>query len=357
MARPKREVPWLDQRNGIYYACWYDPEARTRRRISLGTSDSSEAQARFAAFLVEGEAITKPRTVGLTVEVAINDYLREHVRTRCADPRRQEDAANRLREFFGGTPLSAVGIPQCRNYAAARRAGLVGTPARRSGKRKEVGDSTIRRELTVLSAAAHHAKAWKRLKEMPSIELPSERRLGADDQAPFYSRAELDAMLAMAEGELFHFIVLAYWTGARRASVEELTRKQVLLDQRQILLQKPGKRATKKRQPIVPVLKQMEPSLAALLAESAAAKRERLFKTGDFYHPFSKLCLALGIEKARAHPHILRHTRATHLLQGGASIYTVARLLGDTVATIDRVYGHHSHAAIAQELEERNDRV
>ncbi len=38
----------------------------------------------------------------------------------------------------------------------------------------------------------------------------------------------------------------------------------------------------------------------------------------------------------------MRHSRATHLLQAGVDIYTVARLLGDSVTTVERVYGHHS---------------
>jgi integrase len=347
VARPKREVPWLGLRNGIYQAFWYEPATRETRRCSLGTKDSGEAQARFAAFLVEGDAITQPRLPGLTTEQAIDDYLREHVRKNCANPRRQEDAARHLVEFFGGTPIHTIDIPRSRAYADARRAGTIGTPARRSGKSSKVGDSTIRRELTVLTAAANHAVAWKRLKEMPSVELPYERRLGQDDEALYYTKPELDALMTMADGELFHYIVLAYWTGARRASIEELTRPQVKFDQKQILLQKPGKRATKKRQPIVPILKEMRPTLDALMATG----RERLFSVADFFHPYRKLCFLVGIDEKRAHPHILRHTRATHLLQKGVSLHTVARLLGDTLATVDRVYGHHSATAVAEEID------
>ncbi len=40
-------------------------------------------------------------------------------------------------------------------------------------------------------------------------------------------------------------------------------------------------------------------------------------------------------------PHVLRHTRATHLLQDRKSPWAVANLLGDTVKTVLDVYGHH----------------
>lgn len=48
--------------------------------------------------------------------------------------------------------------------------------------------------------------------------------------------------------------------------------------------------------------------------------------------------------------HTLRHTFASHLLMQGADILTVARLLGDTVDTVDKTYAHlarsHTRAAV-----------
>lgn len=350
MPRPKRGVPWLEWRDGVAYAFWYDEAERKTKRLSLRTRDSREAQDRFAAFLVEGEAITAPRSDVITVPQALDDYRREHVAANCADPRRQEDAIVHLKAFFGDRPLSSVDIPASHKYAHARRKGIIGVESRRSGKSRCASDGTIRRELNVLLAAANHARRMKRLVEMPAVDLPKERRLSADEEAPYYTKEELALLRTEAEGELRHFIDLAYWTGARRASIEELTRSQVKWDRRLIQLQKPGKVATKKRQPIVPILTEMEPALKALW--EASAHRDRLFVTTDFYRPFRELCEDLGFTD-RSHPHLLRHTRATHLLQDGVPLYTVARLLGDTMATVERVYGHHSHDHIAKELEGR----
>jgi len=58
----------------------------------------------------------------------------------------------------------------------------------------------------------------------------------------------------------------------------------------------------------------------------------------------------------KANPHILRHSRATHLLQDGVSIYDVARLLGDSVQTIERVYGHHSPDYLAEAIKVRRSK-
>jgi integrase len=41
-----------------------------------------------------------------------------------------------------------------------------------------------------------------------------------------------------------------------------------------------------------------------------------------------------------AHPHRLRHSYATHLLEAGTPIHHVAELLGDSVATVEATYSH-----------------
>lgn len=347
MPRRKSDTPWQEWRDGWAYAMWYDADAKRTKRLSLGTKNAAEAAARFAHFLAEGEAIMSPEAPGqLTASEALNAYLLEHVNLKCADPGRQEIAVRNLVAFFQDALISEIDIPKSRAYATARRAGAIGGD--RFGHRKRAADPTIRRELNVLIAAANHAVRWKRLnaQDMPRIELPTDSGISADEQAPFYTPAELQRLIAAAEDELQDFIILAYATGARRASVTELDRSQVRWDQQRIILQKPGKIATKKRQPIVPILPgSMTEALKRLWARSEG--RERLFSDLDFYRRFKSLCRRLGL---RGHPHWLRHSRATHLLQDGVSIYAVARLLGDTVQTVEKVYGHHSHEDMAAQL-------
>jgi integrase len=357
MSRTRKKVPQPIWRNGWAYASWYDPRTRTTKRISLGTQDPHEAAARFAHYLVEGKAITEPEALNqLTVSQALDHYLLEHVATACADPGRQEIAVRNLKAFFGDTLLAEIDIPKSRRYAAARRAGEIG--GNRHGHKKVGSDPTIRRELNVLIAAANHAVRWKRLnaQDVPRIELPTDSGIGKDDEAPFFSRHELSAMLAVArvrDEELALFIELAYYTGARRASITDLTRNQVDWEHKRILLQRPGKKATKKRQPIVPIL----PGGMTVCLErlwELSGEREKLFSDLDFYRRFKTLCRGQGLGQ-RDHPHLLRHSRATHLLQDGVSIYAVARLLGDTVQTVERVYGHHSHEAMAAQLATNGD--
>lgn len=354
MARPKKDVPWFDRRSesgrGYFYAFWYDAEARQTRRLSLRTNDPVKAEARFANFLAEGAELRRPRAEGLTVAQALDDYVKEHVDVKCADPKRQRDATVHLKEFFGGRPLAGIDVPASQGYAAARSAGLIGGGARR--KTKEGSPATIRRELVTLMAAANHARWMGRFVGEIQVDLPPERRLGPDDEAPYYEIEELERIFAAAAdvgGEDEIFVRLLYYTGARRRSLENLDRAQVKWAARRLILQKPGKVATKKRQPIVPILKVMEPWVEKLLETGG---RSRLFVNADFYRHYVAICECAGIDEARRNPHTMRHTRATHLLQDGKSIYDVAKLLGDTVATVERVYGHHSADQLANRLED-----
>ena len=279
MARPKRTTPWLarrgDPHNGTFYAFWYDAAARETKRLSMATADPGKAEVKFAEFLLGGREIRLPRPKGLTVALALADYMAEHVEKNCADTGRQEDAISHLKAFMGDRLLSEVDVPLSRQYAEARRLGQIG-----GGKRRTVragASSTIRRELNVLVAAANHAVWMKRDGAVAvSVDLPPEKRLGQDDEAPYYTLDELDRIFAAADAydeknktDVSQFMHLLYQTGARRRSIEDLGRGQVRQREKQILLQKPGKRSTKKRQPIVPILKAMEPALAVLLVAIA----------------------------------------------------------------------------------------
>lgn len=337
MPRQRQDVPWLTWRdNGVAYANWYDG-ARTHRK-SLDTRDPVEAAKRFGRFLIEGP--TDPRRdAGLTVNAALDDYDREHVRPNVVDKVRQENIFVHLRGYFGDTLLKGIGPLESRAYADARRQGLVGGGKRRKDRRGS--DSTIRRELNCLVAAANHAVKWGRLPvgDMPRVELPAET---TREEVKWLTKEQLREALEAATGDLHDFIQIAYYTAARKRSIERLTKFQVDLQNGRINLRPPGSQATKKRRPVVPLYPEIRPIVERRIA---ASNNEWLFApNADFYRPFVKLLAKKDIE---AHPHMLRHSRATHMLMDGEDIYKVAKLLGDTVATVERVYGHFSPEFLA----------
>ena len=62
---------------------------------------------------------------------------------------------------------------------------------------------------------------------------------------------------------------------------------------------------------------------------------------------------------SRRGPYQLRHTFATEALAAGISIFELARIMGTSVAMIDRTYGHlacDSDQAIRHRLDARGER-
>lgn len=346
MAKQKRDVPWLGRRGGVYYAFWYDDDTRQTRRFSLRTRERDQAQGRFAAFLVEGCEIWKStRSQGsaeLTVGRLLDDYFDEHIQVKAVDKGRVEIAIRHLKVHFDNIPVSQVDIPLSRAYVRAREQGVIGGKV--NGKRRTGSAGTIRRELGVLIAAINHGVAWKRLKpeQVPKIEQPD----APEPKGRWLSHDELRRLRAAATGRVRWFIEIAYYTAARRRSVETLTWFQVDMERMRINLSKPDEVRTKKRRPVVPI----DPELAPVLRQLDEEKKSTFVLGGNGN---IRKAFATAVEKAKlvdVTPHTLRHTRATHLLQSGASPWAVAGLLGDTVQTVLDTYGHHCPDYLAEVL-------
>lgn len=376
MPRERREIPWLKVRDGVYYVYWYDKASNRTKRISLNTRESVEAQASYAAFLSGGhEIFGSGRQLQLGVATALDQYLREHVAEKVISKGRTESVAALLKQWFKNTAFQDVDIPASRAYTEARMSGKLVAPGKgiRKGRGGHaVSGSTARRELGLLVAAANHAARWKRIgpkasppTPMPSIELPPD----GTHREVYLTKPELELAISslnplIASGDdgakaalrLQDFIQITYGSAARRRSVERLTRFQVNLRFGTINLTSPRETplelASKKRRPVVPISAKMRPIIERRMIEAEAAGVEWLWLTPtSMYRVFAEHLTAIGLAK-KAFPHVLRHSRATHLLQAGVPIFHVAKLLGDTIATVERVYGHHIPADLALALAE-----
>ena len=348
MPRKARDIPWVDARDGVYYVFWYDAKRGRTERRSLGTRDAVEAQARFAAFLVPNQGGHAGRDAGLTVDAALDAYEIEHVNTKVVDKDRAIDIIRNLKAHFAGVFMRDVDIPKCRDYVLARGMGLIGSTGR--GEQIMAGSpATCRRELGLLKAAAAHAVRWKRLPpgEMPQVELPPD----SEPVTRWLTHEELHALRAACgdAGRLRWFVEIAYYTASRRDAVETMTKFQVDVVRDRISLAKTGEVRTKKRRPVVPIDPQLRPWLAAAI--NASPNEFVLGSAQPVYKPFMAAVEKAGLGDDVT-PHVLRHTRATHLLQSGAPPWAVANLLGDTLTTVQRVYGHACPDYLAEVLGE-----
>lgn len=347
MGRQRRDIPWLDTRdNGVFYAFWYDGEARQTRRESMETRDAAEARQKFGNFLLNGpRSALHVGDAGVTVRQCLDWYdvgvpgtkIQGHVEASVVDKERQRTALNNLKSFFGNTLVRNVDVPSTEEYARERREG-------KHGNGLKAGDATIRRELGALVSAARFCIKRDLLPpdQAPRVEKPAEPQR----RAPWLSKDATRTLFEKSDGKLRAFCRLTYYWAARRRSVERLTINQIDLQHGRVDLHKPGKRHTKKRSAIVPIYAEIRRDIETLMLDTNS---EFLFgNPEDFYHQFVALCAREKIAvmdmpaDTTPWPHLLRHSRATHMLMDGEDLFKVAKLLGDTVATVEKVYGHHS---------------
>jgi site-specific recombinase XerD len=279
---------------------------------------------------------SEQRTRKDDVLLILDQYQREHD---IVAWQRRKYAVQALSGFWGGKSLTDIDIPSCRQYTAHRMDAGVAL-------------STIARELTVLRAACHHALRWGRIDKVPTFEVPTD----LPKREIWLFKDELRILIEAADPLMRDFIHLTYGTGSRRAAIESLTWAQVNFARKTINLAKQGERKTCKRRPTVPM-----GDLHSLLTRRFATKQNEwvLGSDRDLFYDFQKTLEKAeiltvderdGRPAGKITPHVLRHSRATHLLEDGASIFAVAKLLGDSVTTVQRVYGHICMSSLDDEL-------
>lgn len=331
MARPRK---WLaptvvGRPDGGHDIVWRDEEAGRIRRTSLGTKDPVEAQARFAAWVAERANLgSLVGNGGLTVRGVLDDYRREHVETRNVATSRQYDVLRILDRYFGDLPVSKLTVPASRQYADARRSGALG---------RVVCDATIRRELAILNAALRHAQRWGRIERAPVMELPPRGM----PRERWLKHSELQALLDAASIRARIFIRIAYVYARRKQAVMQLTLDRIDWDAGLIDFREPNRPQTNKRTGIKPILPEIREELREWYAMAQSYGSPYIvLHGGTIRFAFAAAARRAGLGPDVT-PHVLKHTRITHLLQAGVSPWQVAKLADTSLHTIERVYGHH----------------
>jgi integrase len=272
------------------------------------------------------------------VLIILGQYGREN---QAVAHQRIKAALKPLKRFFIGKRTINIDIPLCRQYTAYRMG-------------EGVTMSTVARELTTLRAACNHALKWKRINsdEKPTFEIPAD----LPRREVWLFKDELRTLITHGSPDLKNFIKIAYGTASRRRAVETLEWCQCDFNRRTINLDKKGAKKTNKRRPTVPM-----GDLYPLLKDLYDRRTNEwvLGSDHDRLAEFTKLCASVdllnvierdGRPSGRITPHILRHSRATHLLEDGVSIYAVSKLLGDNPTTVQKTYGHICMSSLEDEL-------
>jgi len=346
--RPNRG-PYIDptpNSHGIYEIKWTDNGRSCRR--STRTTDFRSAQKILANFiLLKGEAAARDNREGPVLvrdvlgdpsAIEGQDYWHEHVLAKVVDQASARYAIAKITQHFGHLAVRDILPEHVTGYVWARETGRIGRPS--------VGH-TISKELSFLNAAINHAVKAKRVPraDQPFIQLPPsspprERWLTRDEAW----RLQWAAIRHWRPGEPFprawRFIVLALSTAGRKGALLSMTREQVDLEGGVIYLNPKGRAQTKKRRARVPISDDLRPILEQILLQIPDKPDAAILDhPGAIRTAFDSACAAAGLEDVT--PHTLRHTWGTWAAQAGVSLFDIAGVMGDTMATVEKTYAHH----------------
>jgi integrase/recombinase XerD len=244
-----------------------------------------------------------------------------------------------LAAWLGHSPATAT-TDELERYVAEQRAqGLAATTI----ARRAAAVRTFFRHQQMLGARADNPAAAlqlpKRTRRLPRTLSPSEAERLIDAAAGTTPRSLRDAAL----------VELLYGAGLRVGEAVGLERSGVDLEQRLVrCIGKGGKER------VVPVGRAAVEALRLYLARGRPfldtrhrpelflnARGGALTRAGAFLI-LRKLAEKAGLEPGRVHPHLLRHSFATHLLEGGADLRSVQEMLGHADLATTELYTHVS---------------
>jgi integrase/recombinase XerD len=239
---------------------------------------------------------------------------------------------------FLDKPVSKATVEELERYTAQLRAdGLSSaTIARRTAATR-----SFYRHQQLLGARddnpAAAIKLPRRAKPLPKTLSPGEAERLIQAAAGTQPRALRDRAL----------VELLYGAGLRVSEAIGLAKAGVDLDDRLVrVIGKGGKER------VVPIGRQAAQALLSYLARGRpyldSRHRPELFlnargggltRAGAFLI-LRKLAEKAGLDPQRVHPHLLRHSFATHLLEGGADLRSVQEMLGHADLSTTELYTH-----------------
>ena len=179
----------------------------------------------------------------------------------------------------------------------------------------------------------------------PSIPLRLPKALSVHDTIAMVESCDPQTLLGVRDRALLEFL---YGSGARISEAVTMTADALDLESRSVLLR--GKGGKQRRVPIgsyasAAVEAYLVRSRPALLAKRKSGRVPREVFLNLRGGPLSRQS-AYGIVSAAAEragvpdvsPHTLRHSFATHLLEGGADVRVVQELLGHSSVTTTQIY-------------------
>jgi integrase/recombinase XerD len=241
--------------------------------------------------------------------------------------------------FLGGSPAKATTEDLERYLAELRAAGLA--PA------------TLARRAAAIRAFFRHQQLLGEREDNPAseLDLPRRRRKLPLTLSPGEAERLIEAAAGTQPRDLrdLALVELLYGAGLRVSEAVGLEKGSISLEDR--LVRCVGK-GDKER--MVPIGRQAAEAVRRYLSRGRPhldrrhrpelflnAQGGALTRAGAFLILRRRAAKA-GLDPARVHPHLLRHSFATHLLEGGADLRSVQEMLGHADLSTTELYTHVS---------------
>jgi integrase/recombinase XerD len=244
-----------------------------------------------------------------------------------------------LRAWLGG-PISGATLDELERYTAQLRSDGLST-------------ATLARRTAAARTFFRHLQLIGAREDNPAAEVALPRRTRKLPQT--LSAGEAERLIDAASGTTPRslrdraLVELLYGAGLRVSEAVGLEKNGVDLDDRAVrVLGKGGKER------VVPVGRQAVEALRRYLARGRPyldrrhrpelflnARGGALTRSGAFLI-LKRLAETAGLEPGRVHPHLLRHSFATHLIEGGADLRSVQEMLGHADLSTTELYTHVS---------------
>lgn len=305
--RPKRS------RDGDTFYVFWSRNGRSERK-STGAKSVGEAQAFLDEWLRPGAA----QPADWTCEDLFRLKYPE------LENGRADAAWKHLGPVYGALEPSAVTRDTETGYVAARcRAGAA--------------RATVRAEIAMLRASWNAAVRERRLPSdalpvlgpLPPNSPPRDRWLREDEIERVLTAAKADSRRA------YLFCAIALDACARRTAIQDLRWDQVDWGVGVIHFLPDGAAQTRKRRPSVAMSKR----LRSILEDAYATRGSDpyVIGAGGRVNPaLARVGAAAGVEGLT--PHVFRHTAATWMARRGVDLWVVAKVLGNTMEQVEKVY-------------------
>lgn len=342
-------IPDLRQAdNGYWYIHW--TEGRRSRRESTRTKELSKAKAYLAQFLlIEQQAPTAADQV-FTASDLWRIYREKHG-PKVANPAALDYSWKNLSVHFGDLALAEINQDVVDAYERKRTAGKIGRRAQASSVGLE-----LRHLKACFGWCADPSRKIITKAEIPHFHTPAgnapkDRWLKTEEiQRLIAAAAEMrkdKSRLSRAE----RFLWLALETAGRKTALYELTWDRVDFETGVIHLNVPGRQQTKKKRADVPISKALRPVLERAYQERTG--NYVLDHKADLWRSIQRISVRAGLAPANyvnragaalrtgISPHTLRHTAATHMARRGVPLWKIAKILGNSLHMVEKVYAKH----------------